>query len=102
MSKPASYSLMARIHRLLAEEIEQTLEEALRANDPDNPGMPMDAATRGSISKFLKDNEITCDPQDKGSLENLQRKFSRASQSRVVKSVHGILEEAQADDYPLQ
>jgi len=106
MSKPANYGLMASIHRKLAEYMRDILDEAVQEADPDDPdslpGMPLDAATMGTISKFLKDNEITSDPAEKDDLTELRHKFSRANQSKVIKSVNNIIEEARSDDQVLQ
>lgn len=104
MTKPANYALMASIHRKLAEYMRDILDEAKQEVDPDDPdsmpGMPLDAATMGTISKFLKDNEITSDPAEKDNLDELRNKFSRGSQSKIIKSVNNIIEEAKADDLP--
>ena len=73
MSKPAAYGKMASLHAKLADVMEEMLDDALKSD-----GLPLDAASIGTISKFLKDNEITCDPADKEDMQALRVKFSRA------------------------
>lgn len=90
MSKPAAYGRMASLHAKLAEVMEEMLDDALRSD-----GLPLDAASIGTISKFLKDNEITCDPADKEDMNALREKFSRARRSgSVEQSIQNIIEGA--------
>ena len=90
MSKPAAYGKMASLHAKLAEVMEEMLDDALRSD-----GLPLDAASIGTISKFLKDNEITCDPADKEDMNALREKFSRARRSgSVEQSIQNIIEGA--------
>lgn len=90
MSKPAAYGRMASLHAKLAQVMEGMLDEALASD-----GLPLDAASIGTISKFLKDNEITCDPADKEDMNALREKFSRARRSgSVEQSIQNILEGA--------
>lgn len=90
MSKPAAYGKMASLHAKLAEVMEDMLDDALKAD-----GLPLDAASIGTISKFLKDNEITCDPADKEDMQALREKFSRARRGgSAERSVQNILDGA--------
>ena len=56
-------------------------------------GIPLDAATMGVIRTMLKDNEITCEPEDIGTLDELREKYARQSKERSVKQ---MLEDAKA------
>lgn len=90
MSKPAAYGKMAGLHAKLADVMEEMLDDALRSD-----GLPLDAASIGTISKFLKDNEITCDPADKEDMQALREKFSRArAGGSTARSVMNIIEGA--------
>lgn len=95
-TKPASQGTLAALHRKFAEYLNGVLEEAMESED----GLPLDAATMGCISKFLKDNEITCEPEQRDDLEELRKKYSRQSKKKNVQSsVQSILEEAEQTQY---
>lgn len=97
MSKPATYGKLAAIHRKYAEYLESILDEAMAEGD-DEHKIPLDAATMGTISKFLKDNEVTADPADKDDLESLREKYTRSSRSKQGQSVASILADASDED----
>lgn len=102
MSKAASREKLSGLHAKFAEYLEHVLDEAMTPAKKDEDGnlvelsIPLDAATMGCISKFLKDNEITCQPEELGTLEELRKKYSRESQVRNS-NVASILDDAKND-----
>lgn len=57
--------------------IELANEKAPATDDEGNPLLPMEpsAALLGAITKFLKDNSITCNTEDSQSLSGLQQRL---------------------------
>lgn len=68
----------ASLNELHAKLAKQMLDTLTRDIDDD---MPTDAATMSVIRGFLSDNNITCDPADKDTTTELQRRF--ADQARI-------------------
>lgn len=99
MSKAAPRSRLADLHAMFADYLTQTLKEAMEPPKYDEEGnmigggIPLDAATMGVVRTFLKDNEITCEPEDIGTLDELREKYSRQSKARNVAQ---MLEDAKA------
>ena len=65
--------------------------------------IPTDAATLSGAAKFLKDNNITCDPADRSDLEALKAEFlagSRARQSKAAQAA-GLSAEDLVSEYGL-
>lgn len=58
------------------------LEEVVLARDE---GMPVPAADKGAIAKFLKDNNITADPAANADLEALQAALKGQASARSTK-----------------
>jgi len=97
MSKPASKQVLAGLHRKFAEYLEHILDESMRTPEhEDDMVLPLDAATMGCISRFLKDNEITAEPESDFDLEALREKYSsRSREGKVAEaSVSSILQAA--------
>lgn len=105
MSKAASHSKLAALHAKFASYLEHVLDEAMTPPEVDENGnpitlsIPLDAATMGCISKFLKDNEITCEPAELGTLDELREKYSKQAKERQS-NVRSLIEDAQSmSDY---
>lgn len=45
--------------------------------------IPVPAADKAAIAKFLKDNSITCDPADANDIEALRAEFKAQSEGRM-------------------
>ena len=75
MSK-ATVNDLGKLHGLLTkmflDEIEMYREE----------GIPMPAADKAAITRFLKDNSITADPADMAELEELQERLRAGREER--------------------
>lgn len=79
----AKESYLGELHEFLAEQF-MIEGRWYREND-----IPMPAADKAAMSKFLKDNNITCDPADRADLEALKAEFlegSRARQSKAARA----------------
>lgn len=76
----AKQSMLATLHELLAEQMIDEIKW-YRENE-----IPVPAADKAAIAKFLKDNSITCDPADAGDLERLRDEFKASSQARRDKA----------------
>ncbi|UAW53804.1 terminase small subunit [Pseudomonas phage pphageT12] len=76
----AKESKLSELHELLAAQMVDEINW-YREND-----IPVPAADKAAIAKFLKDNSITCDPADKGDLERLRDEFKASSQARREKA----------------
>lgn len=63
MGKAASKSRLAELHRKFTEALIQELEEAGAEN------IPLPAADKSVIAKFLKDNDITADADSQEMVE---------------------------------
>lgn len=86
----AKRSALADLHAALADLMLHELEFYRRED------IPMPAADKAAIAKFLKDNSITCDPADAGDLERLREEFQRGSEERRS-NMKKALENAGAD-----
>lgn len=99
MSKAAPRSKLSTLHQKFTEYLEHVLEDAMKPPEYDSDGnligggIPLDAATMGIYLKLFKDNEITCEPEELGTLDELREKYSRQSKER---SVTQMLEDAKA------
>ena len=67
----ANTNAMGELHELLA----QIMIDELRWYTQQDPPIPVPAADKAAISKFLKDNNITCDPASAGFLLPEQRPY---------------------------
>ena len=71
--------VLQKLHQELATAM---LEEVVLAR---NEGMPVPAADKGAIAKFLKDNNITADPAANADLEALQAALKGQTTERSTK-----------------
>lgn len=65
----ASQDILGKLHAMLAQQMLDECEFHQREE------MPMPAADKAAIAKFLKDNNITADPANNADLEALQAKL---------------------------
>jgi hypothetical protein len=80
----AKESVLSTLHELLAEQMIDEIRW-YREND-----IPVPAADKAAIAKFLKDNAVTCDPADKGDLERLRDEFKASSLARREKAAKAL------------
>lgn len=72
----ASTASLHALHRKLAQQLEATIDRDITDD------MPTDAATLSVINNFLARNNITCDPADKDTTNQLQEKFKEQGRIR--------------------
>ena len=87
----ANSDKLGALHAMLAE----CMMNELRWYSEQDPPMPVPAATMAAVAKFLKDNNITCDPTDVGDIEALREQFQ--AQLKTKRKLHNAVELA-ADD----
>lgn len=75
----ASKDILGTLHEALAE----IMLEEIRFCRENN--IPLSAADKGAIAKFLKDNAITCDPTDAGDLEKLRDELQGQREARQTR-----------------
>nr|DAU44427.1 MAG TPA: DNA packaging protein [Caudoviricetes sp.] len=68
MAKAATKSRLAELHRMFTEALISEIEEAKRDE------VPLPAADKSVIAKFLKDNDITADA-DSTEMQELRNEF---------------------------
>lgn len=73
----AKLSVMQELHAELADLL---LHELRWYREQE---IPVPAADKAAIAKFLKDNSITCDPADASDVEALRAEFAAQSASRM-------------------
>lgn len=76
----AKESRLGELHAFLAEQFMIEMQW-YRDND-----IPVPAADKAAAAKFLKDNNITCDPADRSDLEALKEEFLAGSKARQSKA----------------
>jgi hypothetical protein len=72
----ASMEELHKLHSLVTDSFKQRLEADIADK------IPTDAATLGALTKFLKDNAVTADPQTQDDLKDLRDKFKQQSETR--------------------
>lgn len=79
----APKSVLGELHETLA----QLMLNELRWYMEQDPPIPLPAADKAAMAKFLKDNAITCDPADAADLEALRDQLhgKRAATSTRLK-----------------
>lgn len=94
----AKQSALVKLHEMLAEQMVLELQW-YRDND-----IPVPAADKAAIAKFLKDNSITCDPADASDLEELRKKFEEEGKARRMNAMRALeaSEEDLRNQYGLQ
>lgn len=75
----AKRSALADLHTALADLMLHELEFYRQE------GIPMPAADKAAIAKFLKDNAITCDPAASDDLEELRRQLEGKREGNVTR-----------------
>lgn len=75
----ASKDILGSLHEALAEIMLEEIQFC-RTNN-----IPLSAADKGAIAKFLKDNSITCDPTDAGDLERLRDELQGQREARQTR-----------------
>ena len=91
--------VLQQLHQELATAM---LEEVVLARAE---GMPVPAADKGAIAKFLKDNNITADPAANADIEALQAALRGQASARATKlqdTLESISSEAVEALYTLQ
>lgn len=94
MSKAASKSRLAELHRKFTEALIHELEEAGAEN------IPLPAADKSVIAKFLKDNDITADA-DSTEMSDLRDAFEdelAAKREQRKQEILGKVSEDGSDD----
>ena len=74
----ASSELLGQLHAALA----QLMLDELRWYQEQDPPIPLPAADKAAIAKFLKDNAITADPADADELHALRERLKQAAEER--------------------
>ena len=93
----AKESRLGELHAFLAEQFMIEMQW-YRDND-----IPVPAADKAAAAKFLKDNNITCDPADRADLEALKSEFMAGSVARRSKAAEmaGLAEADILSEYGL-
>lgn len=93
----AKESRLGELHAFLAEQFMIEMQW-YRDND-----IPVPAADKAAAAKFLKDNNITCDPADRADLEALKSEFMAGSAARRSKAAEmaGLAEADILSEYGL-
>ncbi len=77
----AKQGVLAELHEALA----QLMLNELRWYMEQDPPIPLPAADKAAIAKFLKDNSITCDPADNDQLEELRKQLEGKREANVTR-----------------
>jgi hypothetical protein len=77
----AKQNILAEVHEALA----QLMLNELRWYMEQEPPIPLPAADKAAIAKFLKDNSITCDPTDTESLKELRDQLEQKREGNVTR-----------------
>lgn len=77
----AKQGILGELHEALA----QLMLNELRWYMEQDPPIPLPAADKAAIAKFLKDNSITCDPADNGQLEELRKQLEGKREANVTR-----------------
>lgn len=70
MAKAATKSRLAELHKMFTEALIEEIEQAQTG------GVPLPAADKSVIAKFLKDNDITADA-DSAEMQELRDEFNQ-------------------------
>lgn len=76
MSKPASASELNDLHAAVAKSLRERIEQDMKDL------VPTDAATLGAAIKFLKDNNISADPENSEDLTILRNDLTEQARQR--------------------
>lgn len=95
MAKAATKSRLAELHKMFTEVL---ISELQQAKDEE---LPMSAADKSVIAKFLKDNDVTADA-DSTEMQELRDEFQDELAEKRKARAQGLLAKAGADpDDPL-
>lgn len=89
MGKAATKSRLAELHRMFTEALIEEIEEAKRDE------VPLPAADKSVIAKFLKDNDITADA-DSAEMQELRDEFQKDMDKKREERAANILERVQS------
>jgi len=78
----ANQDKLGELHALLAE----IMIGELRWYKEQDPPIPVPASDKAAVAKFLKDNNVTCDPVDDDAIAELREEFLRESEKRRSKA----------------
>ena len=83
----AAESILGTLHEKLAETYLDLLEGRPIYNEAGEEvgRMPLQAAELQAINKFLKDNDITCAPDDSGRLAEIETKLRERNERRGLR-----------------
>ena len=82
----ANSDALGKLHAMLA----QVMMNELRWYSEQDPPLMVPAADKAAVAKFLKDNNITCDPTARSDLEALREQFKeqlRGKRSKIARAV---------------
>lgn len=77
----AKQGALGELHEALA----QLMLNELRWYMEQDPPIPLPAADKAAIAKFLKDNSITCDPADNDQLDELRKQLEGKREAHVTR-----------------
>ena len=77
----AKQGVLGELHEALAE----LMLNELRWYMEQDPPIPLPAADKAAIAKFLKDNSVTCDPADNAQLEALRKELEGKREENKTK-----------------
>lgn len=77
----AKQGVLGELHEALA----QLMLNELHWYMEQEPPIPLPAADKAAIAKFLKDNSITCDPADNDQLEELRKQLEGKREANVTR-----------------
>ena len=77
----AKQGVLGELHEALA----QLMLNELRWYMEQDPPIPLPAADKAAIAKFLKDTSITCDPADSDQLEELRKQLEGKREANVTR-----------------
>lgn len=93
MAKAATKSRLSELHRMFTEAL---IEELRTCRDEDGEFIPLPAADKSVIAKFLKDNDITADA-DSTEMQELRDEFEDELAAKRKARAEELLAKAGAD-----
>ena len=93
MTKAATKSRLSELHRMFTEAL---IEELRTCRDEDGEFIPLPAADKSVIAKFLKDNDITADA-DSTEMQELRDEFEDELAAKRKARAEELLAKAGAD-----
>lgn len=93
MAKAATKSRLSELHRMFTEAL---IEELRTCKDGDGEFIPLPAADKSVIAKFLKDNDITADA-DSTEMQELRDEFEDELAAKRKARAEELLAKAGAD-----